>query len=95
VAGVTIYLHQSYVRALKKFAKLEQSEINAAIARLPEIIGNPHQHSGAGVRRLRPSIFEIRAGLRLRIVFTIRTDNIFLHTVGDHDHVRAWIKQNL
>ena len=92
---MTIYPHKSYLRAFKKFPPPEQKEINAAIVRLPEIIGNPHRHSGAGVRRLRPSVFEIRAGLRLRVVFTIRSECVFLHTVGDHDQVRAWIKGNL
>ena len=63
---MTIYPHKSYLRAFKKFSGPEQKEINAAIARLPEIIANPHQHSGAGVRRLRQSVFEIhRLGMQL------------------------------
>jgi len=82
---VAIYPHKSYLRALKKIPKADQAGINAAVARLADIIGNPHQHSGAGVRRLRAGIFEIRVVLRLRVLFTIRADNAFLHTVGDHD----------
>lgn len=92
---MTIYAHKSYLRAFKKFPPPEQKSINTAIARLPEIIGNPHGHSGAGVRRLRLSVFELRAGLRLRVVFTTGSECVFLHTVGDHDQVRAWIKENL
>jgi len=92
---VTIYRHKSYLRALKKIPKADQAGLNATIARLAGIIGNPHQHSGAGVRRLHPGIFEIRVGLRLRVVFTVRADNVFLHTAGDHDHVRDWLRNNL
>jgi hypothetical protein len=65
--GVTIYPHKSFLRALKKIPKADQANLNAAISRLPGSIGNPHQHSGAGVRRLHPGISEIRAGLRLRV----------------------------
>jgi mRNA-degrading endonuclease RelE of RelBE toxin-antitoxin system len=93
--GVTIYPHKSYLRALKKIPKTDQTTINAAIARLAGIIGNPHQHSGAGVRRLHPGIFEIRVGLRLRVVFTVRADNVFLHTAGDHDQVQDWLRNSL
>jgi mRNA-degrading endonuclease RelE of RelBE toxin-antitoxin system len=93
--GVTIYPHKSYLRAFKKIPTADQTSLNAAIARLAGIIGSPHQHSGAGVRRIHPGLFEIRAGLRLRVVFTIRDDIIFLHTVGDHDQVQAWLRNNL
>ena len=92
---MTIYPHKSYLRALKKIPKADQAGLNATIARLAGIIGNPHQHSGAGVRRLHPGIFEIRVGLRLRVVFTVRADNVFLHTAGDHDHVQDWLRNNL
>ncbi len=92
---MTIYPHKSYLRALKKIPKADQASINAAIARVAVIIGNPHQHSGAGVRRLYPGVFEIRVGLRLRVVFTIQADNAFLHTAGDHDHVQNWLRNNL
>ena len=92
---MTVYPHKSYLRALKKIPKADHASINAAIARLAGIIGNPHQHSGAGVRRLHPGIFEIRAGLRLRVVFTVRNENIFLHTAGDHDQVQDWLRNNL
>jgi mRNA-degrading endonuclease RelE of RelBE toxin-antitoxin system len=93
--GVTIYTHNSYLRALKKIPKADHTNINAAIAQLAGTIGNPHQHSGVGVRRLHPGIFEIRVGLRLRVVFTVRADKVFLHTVGDHDQVQDWLRNNL
>jgi len=95
VEGVTIYQHKSYLRALKKIPRADQTSINAAIARLAGIIGNPHQHFGAGVRRLHSGIFEIRVGMRLRVLFTVRADNVFLHTAGDHDQVQDWLRNNL
>ena len=92
---MTLYPHKSYLRALKKIPKADEAGINAAIARLADIIGNPHQHSGAGVRRLHAGIFEIGVGLRLRVLFTVRAENVFLHTVGDHDQVQDWLRNNL
>jgi mRNA-degrading endonuclease RelE of RelBE toxin-antitoxin system len=93
--GVTIHTHKSYLRALKRISKADQTNINAAIAELAGIIGNPHQHSGAGVRRLHPGVFEIRVDVRLRVMFTVQAGNVFLHPAGDHDQVQDWLRNNL
>lgn len=87
-----IFAKSPYVRAAKKFPEKELAEINAAIARLPEIIGQPHRHSGAGVRRLRPSIFEIRAGLDTRVIFLLESGDVVLLFADNHDEVRRFLK---
>ena len=87
-----IYPEKSFLRAFKKLAHLDQTEVDAAIARLPGAVGQPHEHRGTSVRRLKPGIFELRAGLRLRVVFTLSKDVAILWTVGDHDHVQAWLR---
>jgi len=89
---VTIYPEKSFLRAFRKLAALDQKEVDAAIARLPAVVGKPHEHRGASVRRLKPGVFELRAGLRLRVVFTLSKDVAVLWTVGDHDHVHAWLR---
>ena len=89
---MTIYPERSFLRAFRKLKVLDQKEVDAAVGRLPGIIGQPHAHRGASVRRLKPGIFELRAGLRLRVVFTISKDVAILWTVGDHDDVQAWLR---
>ncbi len=89
---MTIYREKSFLRAFNRLADLDQKEVDAALARLPEVIRKPHAHRGASVRRLKAGIFELRAGLRLRVVFTLSHDVAILWTVGDHDHIQAWLK---
>ena len=56
-------------RSLKKHSPAEIAEINAAIVRLPQVLASPHVPSGLSVRKLRPAIFELRAGLQVRVLF--------------------------
>jgi hypothetical protein len=90
---VRIFSRNSYDRAVKHLTPQQLAEINAALSRLPVMFGQPHQHSGAGIRRY-GIFFEFRVGLKLRVVFTREAGDIILLTVGNHDHVRAWVKEN-
>jgi hypothetical protein len=93
VEAVKIFTRNSYERATKHLTPQQLAEINSALARLPQLFGQPHQHSGTGIRRF-GIFFELRIGLKLRVVFTRESGDIILLTAGNHDHVRAWIKEN-
>jgi hypothetical protein len=95
VEAVKILTRPSYFRSLKKFSVTEISEINASIAMLREAMGKPHVHSGLSVRKLRRAIFEIRAGLETRILFARESGDIVLVFAGNHNQVRAWLKENV
>ena len=95
MAAMTILSRPSYRRSLKKFSDHKIAEINIAIARLPEAMGRPHLHSGLSIRRLRRAIFEVRAGLQIRVLFALESGDIVLLFAGDHDEVRAWLKENV
>ena len=79
-----ILARTSYRRAAKKLTASERAEVNAAIARIPELFGYPHQHEGLGLRRLEKRTYEIRAGLDRRVVFLLESGDVVLATVGDH-----------
>ncbi len=84
----------SFERAYKKLPAQEQSGVNDALARLEDNFGRPHQHAGICVRSI-GKFFECRAGLRLRILFVARGGDLILVTVGSHDKIRAFVKNNL
>jgi mRNA-degrading endonuclease RelE of RelBE toxin-antitoxin system len=91
---VKILVRPSYVRSLKKFSTEEIAGINEAVSRLSDSVGHPHTHSGLSIRKLRKAIFEIRAGLDIRILFARESGDIVLVLAGDHNDVRAWVKAN-
>lgn len=64
-----------------------------AVLALPRAMGDPHAHGGIGLRKLhRSGIWEIRAGLGLRIVFGLEANTAKLLLVGTHDEVRKFLK---
>ena len=83
----------SYDRAYGKLTPQQQERVNAALIRLEASFGQPHAHAGIGVRSV-GSFFECRAGLDLRVLFVVRHGDLVLVTVGNHDHIRAYIRAN-
>jgi hypothetical protein len=70
-------------------------EINDRLREIIEAFGRPHVHSGLGLRRLRKSIFEFRISRDIRVVFLFfRPNRLQLVMTGNHDEVRAWLKEN-
>jgi hypothetical protein len=94
VEAVNVVTRPSYRRSIKRFSRNELAEINAAIARLPEAFRNSHVHAGLGIRKLRPSLFEFRAGLDIRVLLVRESRDYVLVFAGNHDEVRAWLKAN-
>lgn len=69
----------------------EKQAVREAIGRLERSFGRPHLHSGLGIRPL-GEYFEFRAGLRIRCLFLPEGGDLILVTVGNHDHVRRYIR---
>ncbi|MBI2924507.1 MAG: hypothetical protein HYY24_02250 [Verrucomicrobia bacterium] len=63
-----------------------------SIFELVEAFGRPHQHLGLSIRKLKPSVFECRASLDLRILFVDHPDRLDVTFIGDHDEVQAELR---
>ncbi len=83
----------SFDRAFDRLGDNQKERVRAAVLMIEEAFGNPHVHGGIGIRRF-GKFFEARAGLGLRVLFVSRGTNIILTTAGNHDEIRAFIKNN-
>ncbi len=63
-----------------------------AIAEVQRCFGNPHIHSGIGVRKLRPRLYEARMDLGERLLFEDRDDALFFFKRGDHREIQRYLK---
>ena len=54
--------------------------------------GHPHLHLGSGIRRLRRNLFECRCGRHIRFVFVNETNTLVFDFAGNHDEVRAYLR---
>lgn len=90
-----IFLAPRFIRQYRRLSKADQEACDAVVEILPAGFGNPHRHSGLGLRALRRGVYECRVGLSLRIGFTHHRDILLFQTIGNHDAIRAWLKSGL
>ena len=77
---------------IRKKDATARRQIGEAIAAAQEFFGSPHVHHGAGVRKLKGSWCEVRAGLERRLVFRECTDCLSFEFMGSHDEVRGFLR---
>lgn len=54
--------------------------------------GQPHLHSGRGIRRLSPGVYECRVGRNTRLVSIPSAKGLLFDFAGNHDEIRAYLK---
>ena len=77
---------------MARLSAVEREQITAALSALVDGFGDPHHHSGLGIRRLRKDLFECRAGLQWRIVFFADKGLLTAYDVMTHDEIKAWLR---
>ncbi len=77
---------------VKSLAPTDQRKVLDAVVAAQKAIGTPHAHKGSGIRKLRGSVMECRAGLHLRMVFFCKPGKMIFVAGGNHDDVRRFLK---
>jgi hypothetical protein len=84
-----IYAVTRFRKTWRSLSAKQKLQIIEIIIALPELMGNPHAHSGFGFCRLHGSAFhEARLDLRWRLIMRISDEDIILFDVMNHDQVR-------
>jgi hypothetical protein len=80
------------LRRLRELPKSERAECLLTLCELAERFGQPHAHSGLGIRKLGNKLFECRTGIVLRFLFQDRPTDLFVSFLGDHDEIKALLR---
>ena len=83
-------------RVSKKAKELGPDAVAEAERRLSQLasdFGNPHAHSGLGVRKIGRKSYEIRVWLKWRLVFVHDGDRLLIDDLLNHDGVSVWLKK--
>ena len=84
-----IYAASRFPRTWKALNKAQREQVIEVILALPELLKNPHRHSGFGFRKLRgTNFYEARLDIRWRLIMRIDEQEIILFDVLNHDQVR-------
>src|SRR6266566_9757015 len=91
-----VELGPSWKRWARHRSDSDLEEINQRLLALVESFGKPHAHTGLGLRRLCDNAFEFRISRGIRVVFLFfKPNRLQLMMTGNHDEVRAWLKENV
>ena len=81
------------LQRLRELPKGEKVECLLALCELAESFGQPHTHSGVGIRKLGAKLFECRGSLALRFICQDRPTDLFVAFLGSHDEVKALLRR--
>jgi mRNA-degrading endonuclease RelE of RelBE toxin-antitoxin system len=89
-----IALAERFQRDVRALPKEHYTAILEAVLSLPSVIGEPHRHSGLGIRKLhRSGIWEARVGLGIRIAFAIEAGLLVVLRVGTHEDIQRYLRE--
>jgi mRNA-degrading endonuclease RelE of RelBE toxin-antitoxin system len=89
MADRPIYLASRFPRTWKTLSARQKEQVIEIILELPNLLKNPHHHSGFGFRRLQGGQwYEARLDLRWRLILLIKETEIILFDVMNHDQVK-------
>jgi hypothetical protein len=83
----------SFDRSVKNFHGREKEEIKkTAIAAIDILSQDRLIHKGIGLKRLKDDHWEIRKGLKERVLFRWQGDLVEFILAGDHDDIKRYLK---
>jgi len=88
-----VEFNRSVTAALRGKSKSERRAIGLAIQNAQKHFGNPHSHSGLGIRKMTETYYELRVGLDYRLIFINEPDFLQFVAEGSHDQVKRFLKQ--
>jgi hypothetical protein len=83
----------SFDRSIKSFYGREKDEIKAIAIKAIDILSQDRTPpKGIGLKRLKGDFWEIRKGLKARILFKWQGDLIQFVLAGDHNDIQRYLK---
>lgn len=87
-----IWIHPALQKQIRTLPKKDRRAIGQAIADAQLNLGQPHLHKGIGLQKLTRDLYEIRVGLKLRLVFSQTKSTLRFKMMGNHDEVQRFLK---
>lgn len=83
----------SFKRSIKSFSSKEKDEIKEVAAQLIDMLSRDRSiHKGTGLKRLRGSFWEVRKGIKSRILFRWEGDLVEFVLAGNHNDVKKFLR---
>jgi mRNA-degrading endonuclease YafQ of YafQ-DinJ toxin-antitoxin module len=87
---ISVELSRRFKKIVRQAGR--EDEVSAALKLVLDGFGNPHAHSGLGIRKLGKHLYECRTGLAWRLVFEAQKGVLTFDFAGDHDEVQNYLR---
>ncbi len=85
----------SFDRSVKRFHGPEKEEIKSVAIQLINMLSQDREiYKGIGLKRLKGNFWEVRKGLKTRILFRWEGDLVEFILAGNHDDVKKFLKSS-
>mgnify|MGYP001619611502 CR=1 FL=1 len=83
----------SFDRSIKSLSFAEKVDVKEVASQLIDVLSKDRPiHQGLGLKRLMGSFWEVRKGIKVRILFRWTGDLIEFVLAGNHDDVKRFLK---
>ena len=83
----------SFDRSIKQLSDSDKEEVKTVGLQLIDILSHDKDiHKGIGLKRLRGSFWEVRKGIKARILFRWEGDRVEFILAGNHDDIKRFLK---
>ena len=89
---IRVLLSERIRKTADKLSPDLREKVSRAIAAVSNAFGDPHQHSGLGLRKLARRSYEVRAHLQWRVVFVYDGQDLIAYDVMNHNEVALWLR---
>jgi hypothetical protein len=89
---IRIDVNPRLVRTVRKLGSEITGQVEGKLSLVAATFGEPHKHTGLGLRKLGRRSYEMRVSSQWRIVFIKEPDRLTAYDLMNHDQVRRWLK---
>ncbi len=86
------FLSKDFRKQLRGESREIRQLVGQGISGAQELFGQPHHHAGLGIRQLASGYYELRVGIKLRVLFRDLPDGLLFEFISSHDEIQRFIK---
>lgn len=83
----------SFDRSFKRLPKEKQAKVRTALESFLDFYKSGIRPEELGIKKLRKRYWEIRAGLHIRIIFSVKKDLITFVLTGTHNDIKQFLRK--
>ena len=84
----------SFNLSVHKLTRQEQERVAESLEKFSQFVYSSQISHGLGLKKLDHSLYEFRAGIRVRVVVESSANTYYLIMAGDHDDVKRYLRQH-